>query len=318
VDQVQKECEKQNIKTVVFCGDMFKSRTKLDVEVFTETWNAFKRLSDSVNDLYILCGNHDQVTKYGDYNCLDPFRSIATVITSTVDLHLHSVKCTFIPHIADEQVLQDTIDNLEPRRVVFMHQTAKEAIPGADDNPSKPSFSVRDVLAANVDLVVSGDIHKRQTLADGRWHYVGSPLQLTFGERHDRKCFSVIDMESLTIEDVPTVGPRFVKFEAPAKGEDPLTELPADINRVNIDKDFYKLVYAERWSASASALKQMYPRMLLEKIRDADVDLSDVKIDMIGDDIELLQAYIDRADTYGMCASRLLQEGLEELRGGSE
>lgn len=57
-------------------------------------------------------------------------------------------------------------------------------------------------------LVLLGHYHKPQEITMGSTtaYYVGSPIQLDWGEKGDEKRFLVVDSQTLVVESVPTVG----------------------------------------------------------------------------------------------------------------
>jgi len=314
VEQIRNVCMEQDVKHVVFAGDMFKSRTKIDVDSFVETWTQFFLLSQVLEELVLLCGNHDQFTRAGDIHCLEPFQSFSTVVSHHVPLRLSGVDTYFIPHIADYDTLRDALASIPyGTRLAFMHQPVAEAIPGPTDNPGKPKFKLDDVPWQRVDLVVSGDIHKRQLLRAGKWHYIGSPLQLTFGDRDQEKCASIIDTDTLEITDVPLSAPKFVQLESPENAEMRYEEF--DLQGADPDKDFIRLRYFSDWEKQAELLKEKHPRIVLERYGDTQQAAEETTDAVVGNDRLLLQEYIQQHADESLDVDKLLEFGLDALAG---
>ena len=82
----------------------------------------------------------------------------------------------------------------------------------------KSEVGLKDLPLDKTKHCIAGDFHKRQFLAEGKFHYLGSPLQLSFSERGDRKCFTLIH-DDWTIEEIETDAPRFYQFDSVAEFE---------------------------------------------------------------------------------------------------
>ena len=63
-------------------------------------------------------------------------------------------------------------------------------------------------LVGNYDLVLLGHYHKPQEIIGEqiRMFYVGSPIQLDWGEKGDEKRFLVVDTDTLDVQSIPTIG----------------------------------------------------------------------------------------------------------------
>ena len=70
-------------------------------------------------------------------------------------------------------------------------------------------ISIND-LVGKYELVLLGHYHKPQEIIrdDIKLYYVGSPIQLDWGEKNDEKRFLVVDTETLEVKSVPTKGYR--------------------------------------------------------------------------------------------------------------
>jgi DNA repair exonuclease SbcCD nuclease subunit len=63
-------------------------------------------------------------------------------------------------------------------------------------------------LIGKYELVLLGHYHKPQEIIrdDIRLYYVGSPIQLDWGEKGDEKRFLIVDTDTLDVQSIPTVG----------------------------------------------------------------------------------------------------------------
>lgn len=115
---------------------------------------------------------------------------------------------------ATDRVRADLATRPGTRSVVVAHAF----VGGAEPSDSEQDIRVGgvDMVAASVfdgiDLVTLGHLHGPQRVGpDDRIRYAGSPLAFSFGERHQRKSVTVVDLAadgSVTVELVPTPVPR--------------------------------------------------------------------------------------------------------------
>lgn len=311
IKQVETICKEREIKHVVFAGDMFKSRAKIDVDVFTETWHRFESLSEFA-EVKFLVGNHDQFTRIGDINCLEPFRNLGQVIAYPKTLRIGDYPCYGIPYTVDYEELLEAIARIPyDIKLLFMHQTLKEAIPGPDDNPGKPKFKLSDINWDRVEKVISGDIHRRQDLHDGRWHYLGSPLQLTFGDKDQFKGISIIDMETLEVEGIELDSPKFYHFTVTEGGKLDVPDF--DFCGADPERDFIRIKYLRDGERLAEGLKIRYPRIIIEKYGDPKFYEDEMAERIVGNDRALLEEYMELNPAHDLDKERLLEFGMNEL-----
>jgi DNA repair exonuclease SbcCD nuclease subunit len=312
VDQITDYCKAQQIQHVVFLGDLFHSRTKLDIDVFTLTWETMKRLAKQVGDLRLLVGNHDQFTRIGDVHAIRPFEEFAQVIDQPTLATVGDCPVYFIPFTANEDKLKEIVHTIPYNaKLVCLHQPVREAIPGPTNSPGKPDFTVEDFPLDRLELVLSGDIHKQQWVGGKeKMFYVGSPMQHNFGEREHAKSFVVLDTEMWKLELVPTVAPTFHYFEC-GEASDPAA---LAFEHCDPDRDFIKVVYADCWRNNAEAVKDKHPRVhILQSAAPTAVDLAPVPGHVFLDDRSLLEAYMTQ-NAYGkLDPARLLDVGLDYL-----
>jgi len=115
---------------------------------------------------------------------------------------------------AMDRVRADLADRPGTRSVVVAHAF----VGGSEPSDSEQDIRVGgvDMVAASVfdgvDYVALGHLHGPQRVGpDDRIRYAGSPLAFSFGERHQRKSVTVVDLAadgSVTVELVPTPVPR--------------------------------------------------------------------------------------------------------------
>jgi DNA repair exonuclease SbcCD nuclease subunit len=71
-------------------------------------------------------------------------------------------------------------------------------------------------LSGKYELVLLGHYHKPQELSGQniKLFYVGSPIQLDWGEKEDEKRFLVVDTDTLDVQSIPTTGyKKYIEFK---------------------------------------------------------------------------------------------------------
>lgn len=306
VFQAREICIEKQVDTCVFLGDVFESRTKLDIDVLTGTYEAFRSLSGSV-DLIMVKGNHDAYTKVGDVYSTKIFSEFAKVVEGPGIWRLGnkaSWNVAIYPWTSDIEGMKEWIKQMPPCDLFLFHQGLSEAAVGPFDMHVKTEVSIKDLPLDKTRYCIAGDFHKRQFLANGKFHYLGSPLQLSFGEREDNKCFTLIH-DDWSIESIPTNAPRFYLFENADAYEKEKDKIGP--------KDFVKVLDTNR--IKLEQIKATSPRIqtVLEKQGDIKNEKR-VSSEVLKNDVELLRTWVTRANTE-LDPDLLVEEGAALIRG---
>lgn len=285
VAQAEELCKTYEIGTCFFLGDVFHSRTKLDVDTMASTYEAFKALSKSCKKLIMLCGNHDQHTRVGDVHSVEIFSDFAQVISTPEIISCGGYSAACYPSTSDIEGMKGWISKIPPCDLFLFHQGISEAAVGPYDMHVKCELSIQDLPFYKVRYCLGGDFHKRQFLNDGKFHYIGSPLQLSMGERGDVKCFTYID-SNWKIHSIPTQAPKFFQFESETEFQN---------SEADPSKDFIRLTLSDK--SKVSSLKEKYPRIQVFLKADEKQILQRISSDIVSDDHKLLEAYVDQSTT---------------------
>jgi DNA repair exonuclease SbcCD nuclease subunit len=91
-------------------------------------------------------------------------------------------------------------------------------------------------------LVLLGHYHKPQEVKSGATTamYVGSPVQLDWGEKGDEKRFLVVDSEKLELESIPTEGyKKHIELEINSANK---TKVLKEAEKIAASGDYVKLI----------------------------------------------------------------------------
>lgn len=298
-------CRSQQVDAAFILGDLFHSRTKLDIDVLAMIHESICAIANSCSALFILVGNHDQHTLVGNVHSLVPFNSIqnVVVIDKPSVFPIGNTKFAAHPYTKDISALMQWMVETVPVDMMLLHQGLREAMLGFGDKTGIGDLSTERIPISMISrYVFLGDYHKRQFLCDGKVHYVGSPRQQDFGEAGEEKAFSLIDTTDWVVKSIPTGAPRFFKFDS----GDLLAEAIKK-KRVDPYRDYIK-VLDDNIPASLKNLERIQVIPLVE----SQEAIKRVDEEVVGNDFLLLREYVRQR---GDDRDDLLSAGLQFLQG---
>lgn len=203
--------KEENIKSIIFGGDILHERQKIDIFVYNKIYNILcKNLSENDVNFYCLLGNHDLwFNENTQISGVYPFESIKgfKVISEPKTLKIEDSEWDFLPFTHDplESMKSFNSNNLEKRYLI-----GHISIDGAILNSSGTISDViiehdGDMVKVSKDIFVRykhsffGHYHKSQKLASNV-EYIGSPLELSFGEANEEKHVIILDTETNEIK----------------------------------------------------------------------------------------------------------------------
>jgi len=197
---------------IFFLGDLFHERAKIDVKNYIKTFEVFinHMIRDAADmDMYLLVGNHDMYHKERwDVNSIRPLTAISRVhlIDSPKQIILDDCKIDWMPHtenpIKELKELKET--NGGAGDILLGHMSVNGAMLNTCYGTKSDVIVEYDNDMVPVDVSIFSDwkmtflghYHGAQKINE-KVEYVGSPLQLTFGEAFQDKHIIVLDLETL-------------------------------------------------------------------------------------------------------------------------
>lgn len=186
---------------IIVAGDIFESKSKITSESFTCAQNFFKELGN-ITKVYVCAGNHD-------YNVNNPERenwlnalfnhNISNVTYLDKELNFKSgiyedenVAFCLYSHFDNFQrpnIEEYKEQNPEKSLIGLIHGEIEGATNASNyvSESNKGDFVIKHNVFENLNFVISGHIHKRQTLTKNGVTviYCGSLFQQNFGEDVD-------------------------------------------------------------------------------------------------------------------------------------
>lgn len=224
LDWVFDTATSRNISDIFFLGDLFHDRQKIDVLTYQKTFEILEKhlLNNNIN-LYLLLGNHDLWhNQKWDVSSVNPLRNLPGVVVvnePTVKAISKEFLFGFLPYTHDpiedlkkvekqwNEICKE--ENINPPKVLGAHIAVDGAVWNVKYNTTAEVAIEHDgdmtKVGPNIfdswDKVFLGHYHAEQRMTD-IVEYVGSPLQLSFGEAFQDKHIIIYDIEKNRCEYV--------------------------------------------------------------------------------------------------------------------
>lgn len=184
---IESVAEEHKPDLIVNLGDTLDDHAVIRAEVLSLVNSHIRRVVDMKIPMVMLLGNHDMwKPNCSKYHALEVFKGIKGVTVADSIIQLDGV--TYVPY------LPNPLDwpNIKTD-IAITHNTFVGADYGfkcADDG-----ISLEQVQEY---VVISGHIHKKQSLNEGRVIYPGTPTSLTASDANQVKGISILDTDSLS------------------------------------------------------------------------------------------------------------------------
>ena len=216
--EVAMYCKTHGIREIVIGGDTLHGKSIIYAIAQDIMIQYFEDFSDI--HFFVLDGNHDLSGKGDDViSALKPLERIPNVhwIKFSETYRLEPEGILFVPY---SRQLPEIIKK-NKSRILISHFGLSEGILNSGMSIIS-DVSMRD-LAGRYELVLLGHYHKPQEIVKNgvTLYYVGSLIQLDWGEREDEKRFLVVDTDTLQVDSIVIAGyKRHVQIEITADNKD--------------------------------------------------------------------------------------------------
>ena len=322
-----------NIKNIIFLGDLFHDRQKIDVLTYQKTFEIFEKyLYQEELNLFLLLGNHD-LWHYQklDISSVNPLRKLPGVKVinrpSVKEICFEKEKFyfAFLPYthnpiedlkqIEEEwnaTVKQDQLKVLGGHISVdgalwnTKYKTTAEVTIEHDGDMIRVGPDIFDKW----DKVFLGHYHAEQKLNE-KVEYVGSPLQLSFGEAFQKKHIIIFETKTGSCEYIEnTFSPKHFILN-----ED-------EIQSHNLEGQFVRLEVKDIADRQMSEIRQN----LVEKTKVSSLEIKQIQKheSHIVDDAkailykenEMLEKYVEQFNVDKLDGDMLIKIGREICQGG--
>ena len=287
IHAMAEHCIEDGIKTIVIGGDILHGKSMIHAMAQYIMLDYFRSYRNEL-DFIVIDGNHDLSGKGTDV-----VSALESIDNEPNVNHIRSVEkienILFVPysHTMIDDILSDKADYL------VSHFGLNEGI--LNNGMSIIDDMGISKLRNKYKTVLLGHYHKPQEILeeDIRLYYVGSPIQMDWGEKNEEKRFLIVDTTTDEISSVPTVGyKKYCEFELNSDNIDDInkyiTTLKTDghdvrlvkkdkeIDTTEIEKDFIVLDKSEQdfsdrgISASMSQNEKMLKFLAYKNIKETD------------------------------------------------
>lgn len=314
----------RKINNIIFLGDLFHDRQKIDVLTYQKTFEVLEKYLCNYNlNLFLLLGNHDlwhyQKADISSVNPLRKLPGIKVISKPSVLEIVDDFYFAFLPYTHNpindlleiEKEWKSKVKN--QKKILGGHISVDGALwnvkykTTADVTVEHDGDMVRvgSDIFKNWDKVFLGHYHAEQKL-DDVVEYVGSPLQLSFGEAFQKKHiieFNTDDFQSNYIEN--TFSPKHFIIK-----EDEIEKYPLEGNFVRLEVEDIadrqmsevRQNLVEKSKVSSLEIKQIQKK--------EDHIISDAK-SILYKENEMLEKYVEQANVESLDKEVLIKVGRE-------
>jgi len=305
LDWVFETAKQHKIKDIVFAGDLFQDRQRIDVATYSMTFDVlFKHCDGSIN-LWLLLGNHDMwYHDKWDISSVLPFSALpnVTVINKACTLEILGKEIDFLPYVRDPIEHLKELENIAKQRKGLKTLVGHLAVHGAELNTLYHTLAdvvlehdgdmvcVGPELFKAWDKVFLGHYHGAQQIEN--LEYIGSPLQLTFGEAFQEKHIIVYDLKTGKQEYITNdFSPKHLILSE------------SDVHNHDVENNFVRLNVENRKSIDILDLKkevQGRKPSTLEVVQKPKKEQKQVVEDaksILNKEDEMLETYVKEVDT---------------------
>ena len=200
LNEVVAYCLNNNIETVVIGGDILHGKSVIYAIAQDLMLEFFE--TNKTTQFIVIDGNHDLSGK--GVNVVSALRSLSNIqnvkwISFDQVYHLVEEDILFVPYSYN---ISTVIKN-NKAKILVSHFGLSEGILNSGMSIVS-DISLKD-LVGRYELVLLGHYHKPQEIIKDNisLFYVGSLIQLDWGEKNDEKRFLVVDTETMQVQSIP-------------------------------------------------------------------------------------------------------------------
>lgn len=306
MDAVLATAVKHKARAIICGGDLFHDRKGVKHEALYAAGEWMDRVKEQRIALHLLVGNHDMSLDCRTHS-LRGFSGRATVHSRVSAVEIDGVVFGFLPYMEDPDQVRSGVGLLQRAQCAYVvghlglgDPKLRNCVPSDYEVPGR--ISLADLMPERFAQVFLGHYHLRQQVHP-KVQYIGSPLQLSFGEADHPKGWLLLDEVSGKVEQIDNDdSPRYHIIDH--------AEAAADIP----DTDFVWVKASSR-EEELKAQSMGRPNMRIDR---APVASAPARVDATAKGATLLRSYVKavRPDALDHEVDELVADGLR-LKGGS-
>jgi DNA repair exonuclease SbcCD nuclease subunit len=207
--RIRNLANERSVRWIFIVGDIFEERGKLDVVVLTLLLRCLWSYKKFGINVVLLVGNHDRIPA-GEFHALEILRrSVAFVIDKPTMLMCDKVNVLALPYDPESRHIAKSLKrHRKDAELILMHVAVKGVrLPSGE----RWAEGIRLKHIPKKPVVLMGHDHHHKQLRKKVW-YVGSLLQLDWGDTGVDKVFAEYNSKTKRIKWHPSQGPKFIRY----------------------------------------------------------------------------------------------------------
>lgn len=204
---VFKTSKENNVKNIIFGGDFFHDRQKIDIYTYQRSFDVLKQsIKDTGIKIWFLLGNHDLwFFENSDISSVYPFGEIegVNIVSKPTRIEIEGLNWDFLPFTKDPINSLNILNGFPGEKQCLIGHIALNQAKMHKGSYSSDILVEHEGEMINVDSdifmdyeqVFLGHFHSEQKI-NAKVEYIGSPLQLSFGEAFEDKHLIVLDTKT--------------------------------------------------------------------------------------------------------------------------
>lgn len=192
-DWIKEQMVSQKLDTIFFAGDVFHDRHEIGVNTLHVAKQFFDKLSDY--NIYLIPGNHDAfLSSTVEVNSVEILANEKVhVFTRETSIMVNDKKVTFCPWKSFNKDTEKSDMLIGHFEIANFKMNATKICDHGDESAD---------LLEKARAVITGHFHFREhrNYDNGYILYLGSPYEMDFGDRGQKKGVSIIDFDNFTVE----------------------------------------------------------------------------------------------------------------------
>ncbi len=212
-ENLLKIARREKVDLVLHGGDFF-NRSKPKKKFIAKAFNLVARLSDDGINFIAIPGNHDR--SYLPDTLLSYFRKNIHFLNTYSIIEMNDITIIGFPYSNDPVSVMNKIsrfaENNPSRKIIILcHQLFDGASFGPHNHvfTKRPDTLLTYHLPSNIKFVISGHIHRAQTLQNNKVFYPGSIGRTSFMEIVEPKGYLIFELEddlySTNFYEIPSI-----------------------------------------------------------------------------------------------------------------
>lgn len=271
---------------LVFGGDMFHKRSKIEDVVFNGVYDVFAKNSDVT--VHLIRGNHDSKNNTTDSpHWLNTFKYLPnTRVYATPDLaRINGYTLFGVPYSDDVAYLKSEIERYaqlakgELNVILVAHIGVDGAETGRYSHRLEGAFTVGDLFPDCFKYVALGHYHKRQFLAGtDNVFYGGNTIQTSFADEGQDKGVFLLDWKNKP-QFIPINNKQFITLE----------HIPQNVQEI-VDNNYVRFILPKDQAQEVAILKDESDNIRIEVKKEYKVETR-INIGMESTEEEIVKAY---------------------------